>query len=168
LQPRTTPWVKSRGINTNSERVRKFEKAQKELLPWLNRFPEFGSIFFSTKGRFPFLSDRRLRRDMHGYLATVLRAHDCETLVVDGRPIMYMRSLPSRENSQSRQSSKKSSERLHAGSRKSHRRLESSIGKTDKELFRSASPISAAYANTSKSKNVIIKEGRLIASTERF
>jgi len=41
-------------------------------------------LIFSTKDRFPFLSDERLRRDMHAYIATVLRSHDCETLVVNG------------------------------------------------------------------------------------
>lgn len=41
-------------------------------------------LIFSTKERFPFLSDQQSRRDMHGYLATVLRSHDCETLIVNG------------------------------------------------------------------------------------
>ena len=41
-------------------------------------------LIFSTKERFPFLSDERHRRDMHAYLATVLRSHDCETLIVNG------------------------------------------------------------------------------------
>jgi len=41
-------------------------------------------LIFSTKERFPFLTDRQVRRDMHAYLATVLRSHDCETLIVDG------------------------------------------------------------------------------------
>jgi len=41
-------------------------------------------LIFSTKDRFPFLSDPKLRQNMHAYLATVLRSHDCETLVVDG------------------------------------------------------------------------------------
>jgi putative transposase len=41
-------------------------------------------LIFSTKDRFPFLTDGTIRRDMHAYLATVLRSHDCETLVVGG------------------------------------------------------------------------------------
>ena len=41
-------------------------------------------LIFSTKDRFPFLADEQIRRDMHAYLATVLRSHDCETLIVDG------------------------------------------------------------------------------------
>ena len=41
-------------------------------------------LIFSTKDRFPFLSDKAIRTDMHAYLATVLRKHDCETLIVGG------------------------------------------------------------------------------------
>lgn len=41
-------------------------------------------LIFSTKNRNPFLSDRTPRYDMHAYLATVLRNHDCETLIVGG------------------------------------------------------------------------------------
>ena len=41
-------------------------------------------LIFSTKNRFPFLSDRILRDEMHAYLAEMLRAHDCETLIVGG------------------------------------------------------------------------------------
>jgi REP element-mobilizing transposase RayT len=41
-------------------------------------------LIFSTKHRFPFLSDRQLRRDMHGYLATMLRQQDCEPIIVGG------------------------------------------------------------------------------------
>ena len=41
-------------------------------------------LIFSTKDRFPFLTDKVLRRDMHAYLAEMLRKHDCETLVVGG------------------------------------------------------------------------------------
>ena len=41
-------------------------------------------LIFSTKDRFPFLSDKSIRTDMHAYLATVLRNHDCETLIVGG------------------------------------------------------------------------------------
>ena len=41
-------------------------------------------LIFSTKERFPFLSDKSIRADMHAYLATVLRNHDCQTLIVGG------------------------------------------------------------------------------------
>ena len=41
-------------------------------------------LIFSTKERFPFLSDPAVRADMHAYLGTVLRNHDCQTLVVGG------------------------------------------------------------------------------------
>lgn len=41
-------------------------------------------LIFSTKNRFPFLSDKQIRADMHGYLAKVLREHDYETLIVGG------------------------------------------------------------------------------------
>ncbi len=41
-------------------------------------------LIFSTKNGFPFLSDQTIRQGMHSYLATVLRTHDCETLIVGG------------------------------------------------------------------------------------
>ena len=41
-------------------------------------------LIFSTKDRFPFLADKSIRSDMHAYLATVLRTHECETLIVGG------------------------------------------------------------------------------------
>ncbi len=41
-------------------------------------------LIFSTKERFPFLSDPTARGDMHAYLGTVLRNHDCPTLIVGG------------------------------------------------------------------------------------
>lgn len=41
-------------------------------------------LIFSTKDRFPFLTDNLLRREMHAYLAEMLRKHDCETLIVGG------------------------------------------------------------------------------------
>ena len=41
-------------------------------------------LIFSTKNRFPFLSDKVLRAEMHAYLAEMLRKHDCETLIVGG------------------------------------------------------------------------------------
>ena len=41
-------------------------------------------LIFSTKHRYPFLTDQQLRADMHAYLATTLRNHECETLIVGG------------------------------------------------------------------------------------
>ena len=41
-------------------------------------------LIFSTKERYPFLSESTVRADMHGYLARVLRNHDCPTLEVGG------------------------------------------------------------------------------------
>jgi REP-associated tyrosine transposase len=41
-------------------------------------------LIFSTKNRFPFLSDKTVRTDMHAYLAKMLREQDCETLIVNG------------------------------------------------------------------------------------
>jgi|SRR5215813_5176148 len=41
-------------------------------------------LVFSTKDRYPFLTDKQIRIDMHAYLATVLRSHDCETAIVGG------------------------------------------------------------------------------------
>jgi REP element-mobilizing transposase RayT len=41
-------------------------------------------LIFSTKERYPFLSDPTVRTDMHSYLAKVLRTHDCPTLLVGG------------------------------------------------------------------------------------
>ena len=41
-------------------------------------------LIFSTKNRFPFLTDKVLRAEMHAYLAEMLRTHDCEPLIVGG------------------------------------------------------------------------------------
>ena len=41
-------------------------------------------LIFSTKERFPFLTDKSVRRDMHAYLTTILRKYGCETLIVGG------------------------------------------------------------------------------------
>ena len=41
-------------------------------------------LIFSTKDRFPYLTDKEIRRDLHAYLATILRKYDCETLIVGG------------------------------------------------------------------------------------
>lgn len=41
-------------------------------------------LIFSTKERYPFLVDATVRSDMYAYLSTVLRTHDCETMIVGG------------------------------------------------------------------------------------
>lgn len=41
-------------------------------------------LIFSTKNRFPFLSDKTIRTDLQAYLAKMLREQDCETLTVNG------------------------------------------------------------------------------------
>jgi REP element-mobilizing transposase RayT len=41
-------------------------------------------LIFSTKNRFPFLSDQKLRTDMNAYLAAMLREQDCEPVIVNG------------------------------------------------------------------------------------
>ena len=41
-------------------------------------------LIFSTKERYPFLSEPAVRADMHAHLATVLRTHDCPSLIVGG------------------------------------------------------------------------------------
>jgi len=41
-------------------------------------------LIFSTKNRFPFLSDKTIRTDLHAYLAKMLRQQDCETRIVNG------------------------------------------------------------------------------------
>lgn len=41
-------------------------------------------LIFSTKDRFPFLDDKKIRSDMHAYLSRMLRKQDCETLIVNG------------------------------------------------------------------------------------
>jgi REP element-mobilizing transposase RayT len=41
-------------------------------------------LIFSTKDRDPFLSNEKTRKDMHAYLASILKAHNCPTLIVGG------------------------------------------------------------------------------------
>jgi putative transposase len=40
-------------------------------------------LIFSTKDRYPFLFES-FRSDMHAYLASILKAHNCPTLIVGG------------------------------------------------------------------------------------
>jgi hypothetical protein len=51
--------------------------AQSLSRPWTH-------LIFSTKNRFPFLSDKTIRSDMHSSLAKMLRQQNCETLIVNG------------------------------------------------------------------------------------
>lgn len=44
----------------------------------------FVHVIFSTKERYPYLSDPDIRRSMHAYLATVYRVNDCPALLVGG------------------------------------------------------------------------------------
>ncbi len=41
-------------------------------------------LIFSTKERFPFLTDETIRRDVHSYMSKILRANNCLTLLVGG------------------------------------------------------------------------------------
>ena len=41
-------------------------------------------LIFSCKDRYPFLSDATIRSEMHTYLASILKAHNCPTLIVGG------------------------------------------------------------------------------------
>ena len=50
-------------------------------------------LIFSTKERFPFLSDETVRHDMHAYMASILKANHCPTLQVGGVSTTYIRCL---------------------------------------------------------------------------
>jgi len=41
-------------------------------------------LIFSTKDRYPFLSERTVREQLHAYMASILRNHECSTLLVGG------------------------------------------------------------------------------------
>ena len=41
-------------------------------------------LVFSTKERYPFLSNEKVRHDMHSYLAKTLKKNHCPTLIVGG------------------------------------------------------------------------------------
>ncbi len=41
-------------------------------------------LVFSTKDRYPFLKDQGIRDDLHAYLAKILKANGCPTLIVGG------------------------------------------------------------------------------------
>ena len=87
-------------------------------------------LIFSTKNRFPFLTDKILRAETHAFLAQVLRNHGCETLIVGGvEDHTHTHCLRSREPYQSRASQKKSKEPRQTGSKKQLRSLQSFTGK---------------------------------------
>ncbi len=41
-------------------------------------------LIFSTKNRYPFLANDEIRKEMHKYIAGILRKHNCPTLLVGG------------------------------------------------------------------------------------
>src|SRR6266536_6152273 len=41
-------------------------------------------LIFSTKERYPFVSDKTIRAELHAYMAATLRKQDCPTLLVGG------------------------------------------------------------------------------------
>ena len=41
-------------------------------------------LAFSTKERYPFLTDKDIRQDLHAYLAKTLKKNNCPTLIVGG------------------------------------------------------------------------------------
>ena len=41
-------------------------------------------LVFSTKERYPFLTDQSVRVDLHAYLAKTLKSNNCPTLIVGG------------------------------------------------------------------------------------
>ena len=69
-------WVESPGVSQNEIGGHTFMSQSLARL-WTH-------LIFSTKNRFPFLSDKKLRTDMHAYLAKVLHEQACETLIVNG------------------------------------------------------------------------------------
>ena len=41
-------------------------------------------LIFSTKDRYPLLTNDEIRKNMHAYLASILKSHNCPTLIVGG------------------------------------------------------------------------------------
>ena len=41
-------------------------------------------LIFSTKDRYPFLTKDEISKHMHAYLASILKSHNCPTLIVGG------------------------------------------------------------------------------------
>jgi REP-associated tyrosine transposase len=76
-------WIERRkGVVINSRRFSKSQGGHLTMAQSLARL--WTHLIFSTKNRFPFLSDKKIRAEMHGYLAQMLREYDCETLIVGG------------------------------------------------------------------------------------
>ena len=74
--------IPSRHAKIRHKLFRKLNRRPPHMAQSLSRL--WTHLIFSTKNRFPFLSDKAIRTDMHEYLATMLRARDCETLIVNG------------------------------------------------------------------------------------
>jgi putative transposase len=68
----------------NAEGVGKYESTTKEVHNAAISCKSMDSPHLLDQDRYPFLTDRPIRLDMHAYLATVLRNHECETLIVGG------------------------------------------------------------------------------------
>src|SRR6058998_3950117 len=86
-------------------------------------------LIFSTKERYPFLSDESVRRDMHAYLASILKANSCPTLVVGGVSDHVHAFLCCRKTIQLRVSLTKSNATLQSGSKRKRLHCGSFIGK---------------------------------------
>jgi len=96
-------------------------------------------LIFSTKERYPFLSDLAVRADMHGYLATVLRTHDCLTLEVGGCDDHIHALFALSRNYSIAEIGKRSSEHHQLGSRRLSVAIPSFGGKAGTEPSRSVS-----------------------------
>ena len=93
-------------------------------------------LIFSTKDRFPLLSDKSIRADMHAYLATVLRNHKCETLLVGGTED-HVHALFALSRNYSIATVVKEIKRTRlVGSKGSHHDRRNSTGKVATERFR--------------------------------
>ena len=88
LQPQVYPWHRIPTLKA----LAKLLKGATTHVQSLSKL--WTHLIFSTKDRYPFLSDKLLRADMHAYLATVLRSHDCELPLLEASKITFMRSSP--------------------------------------------------------------------------
>jgi hypothetical protein len=86
-------------------------------------------LVFSTKDRFPFLSDKTVRHEMHAYLAKILKANNCPTLLVGGVSIMYICFLSCQRTIRSPALFGRSNAPPRSGQRVKARCLESFTGK---------------------------------------
>ena len=93
-------------------------------------------LIFSTKDRFPFLADEQIRRDIHAYLATMLRSFDCETPIVNGTAD-HVHALFALSRKYSISTVVKAIKRTSSSwLRNLHQRSENSTGKMDTERSR--------------------------------